>query len=224
MTCSSYNCLAELQYSKITFLRNINRCIARHSNIPFKFADFAAREIPLKTRSRQMSRKRRRESCLESYLLTGDKKCDCRCTLIRPFKLLRSREMIDARIPHLHRKSGNRSCLAMFSVDEKIFLSDSTFLSPSSLLPTLFYPPPLRHTLFFFLFAFSLLSCHFKKLFILRLTKLKLTIIDISTTILSNFLWRTLRNNFSDGSKERLFARFCLLLTQIRFTRISKTP
>lgn len=110
-----------------------------------------------------MSRKRRRESCLESYPLTGDKKCDCRSTLIRPFKLLRSREMIDARIPHLHQKSGNRSCLAMLSVEEKIFLSDFTFLSPPP--PLLSYPPP-RHTFFFFSFSFPLLACHFKKLFI----------------------------------------------------------
>lgn len=165
-----------------------------------------------------MSRKRRRGSCLESYPLTGDKKCDCRSTLIRPFKLLRSREMIDARIPHLHRKSGNRSCLAMLSLDEKIFLSDFTFLSLSS--PALLH----RHRLFFPSFSFRLLSRRFKKLFIrLRLTKLEFTIIDISATILSNFLRRTLRNNFNDSAKDRLFARFCLLSTRVRFTRISKS-
>lgn len=142
----------DIKYSKIILLRNINRCIIRRSNIPFKFADFAAPFL-LKTRSRQVSRKRKSGSCLESYPLTGDKKCDCRCTLIRPFKLLRSCEMIDARIPHLHRKSGNRSCLAMLSVDEKIFLSDSTFLS---LLPPSL---PLLHSLvFFFSFSFRLLS------------------------------------------------------------------
>lgn len=171
-----------------------------------------------------MSRERRRGSCLESYPLTGDKKCDCRSTFIRPFKLLRSREMIDARIPHLHRKSGNRSCLAMLSVDEKIFLSDSTFLSR----PLCPLPPPTSSLFFFLPPSHSLpvsFSWYFKKLFIhLRLTRhFKFTIIDISTTILSNFLRRTLRNNFSDGAKGRLFARFCLLSTQVRFTRISKS-
>lgn len=159
-----YNCLEELipDYSKLTLLRNINLCITRRLNAPFKFADFAAQFL-LKTRSRQVSRKRRRGSCLESYPLTGDKKCDCRSTLIRPFKLLRSREMIDARIPHLHRKSGNRSCLAMLTVDEKIYFSRTPHFSRFS--PSL--PPSYSGVLFSFLsFSFRLLSRHFKKLFI----------------------------------------------------------
>lgn len=66
----------------------------------------------------------KRGSRLASYSLTEDKKCDCRSALIGPFKLLRSHKMIDAHIPHLHRKSGNRSCLAAPRfpvVDEKIF-------------------------------------------------------------------------------------------------------
>lgn len=107
----------------------------------------------LKTRNGQVFRKRRKRSCLELYFLTEDKKYDCRSRLIRPFKLLLSCEMIDAHIPHLHRKSGNRSCLAMLLQDEKIFLSDFTISLTLSLTSSPFFPS------FFF-------RSHFMKLFI----------------------------------------------------------
>lgn len=149
-----------------------------------------------------MSRKRRRGSCLESYPLTGDKKCDCRSPLIRPFKLLRSREMIDARIPHLHRKSGNRSCLAMLSVRrENISLGLHISLAPPPLPFTPTFP-------FFLLVLFPRLpSVAFRKAIYSSVfdETPEFTIIDISTRILSNFLWRTLRNNFNDSAEDRLY-------------------
>jgi len=72
-------------------------------NSSLKYSDLnmliLQRRFSRKHGGRQVSLNRRRGSCLKSYPLTGDKRCDCRSTLIRPFKLLRSREMIDARIP-----------------------------------------------------------------------------------------------------------------------------
>lgn len=60
--------------------------------------------------------------------------------------------MIDAHIPHLHQKSGNRSCFAMLLQNEKIFLSDFTIF-----LTFFFTSRP------FFIFLFC--SHYFKKLF-----------------------------------------------------------
>lgn len=118
----------------------------------------------LKTGNRQVSRKWRKRSGAWSYIFwQEDKKCNCHSRLIRPFKLLRSREMIDVHIPHLHQKSGNRSCLAMLLQDEKIFLSDFTIsltFSPSSrpFLPLFYF---VRSMLRSCLFILTNLSYHF---------------------------------------------------------------
>jgi len=153
-----------------------------------------------------VSLKRRRRSCLKSHPLTGDERCDYRSTLIRPFKLLRSREMIDARIPaRIHTENPVIiRVLRCFRREN----SDSTSLSCP------LFPPFSLLTLRVLFFSFHFRSIYFcnwrfKKLFIyLRLTRLEFTIIDISIyEFCRNFLWRTLRNNFSDSAKD-LFARF----------------
>lgn len=145
---------------------------------------------------------------MASYSLTEDKKCDCRSRRsLGRFKLLRSHKMIDAHIPHLHRKSGNRSCLAALpgSWMRKYFLGLPTHTGARAHARARahiyihFFSFPSSHLWRFFFSLFPLLPCHFKKLFIrLHLTReLKFTAHrHLRLRFRRNFLRHTLTNDF----------------------------